>query len=71
MTPFVWVFKEVVLAIHDEQLAEHGGRDGFRDEGLVESALARPQNMANLDTCDDIARLAAAYYGEIRPLFSP
>ena len=64
MTPFIWVLKEVVLAIHDEQLAEHGGRDGFRDEGLVESALARPQNMVDFDACDDIAKLAAAYaYG--------
>ena len=64
MTPFIWVLKEVVQAIHGEQLAEHGGRDGFRDKGLVESALARPQNMADFDMCDDIARLAAAYaYG--------
>ena len=64
MTPFVWVLKEVVLAIQGEQLAEHGGRDGLRDKGLVESALARPQNMADFDTCNDIARLAAAYaYG--------
>ncbi len=64
MTPFVWVLKEVVLAIHGEQLAEHGGRDGLRDDGLVDSALARPQNMADFDACDHIARLAAAYaYG--------
>ncbi len=64
MTPFIWVLKEVVLAIHGEQLAEHGGQDGSRDEGLVESALARPQNMVDFDTCDDIAKLAAAYaYG--------
>ena len=38
----VWLSRELVLAIHDEQLAEHGGAAGVRDEGLLESALARP-----------------------------
>ena len=56
MTDFVWVLDEVVFALHNEQLAEHGGLPGIRDRGAVLSALARPQN--------DIARLAAAYaYG--------
>ena len=64
MSEFVWVATEVVFAVHDEQLAEHGGLPGFRDKGLVESALARPQNMAAYEGCDDIAKLAAAYaYG--------
>ncbi len=40
----VWVAMSAVLAIHDEQLAEHGGQAGLRDAGLLESALARPRN---------------------------
>ena len=44
MTEPTWVDLEVVLAIHDEQLAEHGGQAGVRDRGLLESAMARPQN---------------------------
>ena len=58
---------EVVLAVHDEQLAEHGGLSGIRDLGAVESALARPRNLASYNRCDDIAQLAAAYaYGIAR-----
>ena len=64
MTEFVWVLDEVVFALHDEQLAEHGGLAGIRDSGAVLSALARPRNLASYEACDDIARLAAAYaYG--------
>lgn len=64
MREFVWVLDEVVLAIHDEQLAVHGGLAGIRDRGAVESALARPRNLAAYEACDDVARLAAAYaYG--------
>jgi death-on-curing protein len=55
-----WVAQSVVLAIHDEQLAEHGSRPGLRDAGLLESALARPQNLAAYGD-PDIAALAAAY----------
>ena len=55
-----WVEKDVVLAIHDEQLAEHGGMKGLRDESLLLSALARPQNLAAYGT-PDIADLAASY----------
>jgi death-on-curing protein len=55
-----WVSEEVVLAIHDEQLAEHGGMAGLRDESLLLSALARPQNLAAYAT-PDIADLAASY----------
>ena len=46
MTPWRWVSQDVVYAIHDRQLAEHGGGDGVRDGGTVDSALARPQNLA-------------------------
>jgi death-on-curing protein len=44
MSEPVWIELEVALAIHDEQLAEHGGQAGVRDRGLLESALARPRN---------------------------
>ena len=55
-----WVSVDVVLAIHDEQLAEHGGIKGLRDESLLLSALARPQNLAAYGT-PDVADLAASY----------
>lgn len=61
MTNFVWVSKDVVLAVHDEQLAEHGGLGGVRDMGMLDSALARPQSMASYNNCDNPAKLAAAY----------
>jgi death-on-curing protein len=52
-----------VLAIHDEQVAEHGGGAGVRDEGLLESALSRPQNLFGYETAA-LPQLAAAYaYG--------
>ncbi len=61
-----WVGVDVTLAIHDRQLAEHGGLDGVRDRGAVESALARPQNLAAYGE-PDAADLAAAYaYGIAR-----
>jgi len=67
MRGFFWVLDEVVLAIHDEQLAAHGGLSGIRDRGAVESALARPRNLVAYEACDDLARLAAAYaYGITR-----
>lgn len=59
--PRVWVSREVVLAIHDEQLAEHGGGTGLRDPGLLESALARPPNLEAYRPEADLAALAAAY----------
>ena len=67
MSKIAWVLDEVVLAVHDEQLADHGGASGIRDLGAVESALARPRNLAAYEACDDLARLAAAYaYGVVR-----
>lgn len=56
----VWVQIEVALAVHDRQLAEHGGGTGVRDAGLLVSALARPQNQWACGV-DDICALAAAY----------
>jgi len=57
---WVWVVPDVVQAIHDRQLAEHGGGDGLRDAGLLSSALARPENAAAYGA-PDAADLAAAY----------
>ena len=65
MTDFVCVLDEVVFALHDEQLAEHGRLSGIRDPGAVRSALARPRNLAGNEGCDDVARLAAAYAYDI------
>lgn len=55
-----WIDKRVLLLLHDESLAEHGGLPGVRDEGLLESALARPKNLAAYGH-PDLADLAAAY----------
>ena len=61
MTPD-WITVGVALAIHDAQIAEHGGAPGVRDLALLESALARPQNLAAYGKGEpDIARLAAVY----------
>jgi death on curing protein len=61
-----WLSKRVVLAIHAEQIAEHGGAPGLRDESLLDSALARPQNLAAYGQ-PDAADLAAAYaFGIVR-----
>lgn len=61
MTEPAWITKAVILAVHDEQLAEHGGGEGTRDEGLLDSALARPQNRYGYDRDADLFALAAAY----------
>jgi death on curing protein len=58
---WVWVPDNVVLAIHEAQLAEHGGIAGIRDEGLLSSALARPLNLDAYGEKPDAASLAAAY----------
>ena len=61
-----WLPREVLIAVHEEQLAEHGGAVGLRDEGLFDSALARSQQLANYGE-PDAADLAAAYaFGLLR-----
>ncbi|MDP2770997.1 MAG: type II toxin-antitoxin system death-on-curing family toxin [Giesbergeria sp.] len=60
MSTWVWIQREVIVAIHEMQLAEHGGLDGVRDAGLLDSALGRPKNLALYGT-PDVAALAAAY----------
>ncbi|HZK80704.1 MAG TPA: type II toxin-antitoxin system death-on-curing family toxin [Humisphaera sp.] len=58
----IWISRELALAIHSRQLAEHGGADGVRDGGLLESALARPRNRFNYeDPTPTLAGLAASY----------
>lgn len=57
--PF-WVLRSVIEAIHDAQLAEHGGAAGLRDAGSLESALARPRNLHAYGETD-LCRRAAAY----------
>jgi death-on-curing protein len=58
-----WVDKRMLMLLHDESLAEHGGASGLRDEGLLDSALARPLNRALYggEPPPDVAELAAAY----------
>ena len=64
----IWIGKELALNIHDRQLAEHGGSPGVRDDNLLESALARPQQLyAYGDPLPDLADLAATLaYGIAR-----
>ncbi len=60
----VWIDVKALRLLHGESLAEFGGLPGMRDEGLLMSALARPQNLFAYEEVTDIPRLAAAYaYG--------
>ncbi|HZK99343.1 MAG TPA: type II toxin-antitoxin system death-on-curing family toxin [Caulobacteraceae bacterium] len=56
-----WITKVGIIALHDRSLALHGGASGLRDEGLLESALARPQNRHAYEGVDDISELAATH----------
>jgi death-on-curing protein len=59
-----WISKKALLLLHEESLSDFGGARGLRDEGLLESALARPQNAHAYNPAATIAELAAAYgYG--------
>lgn len=61
-----WLSLDIAFAVHDRQLAEHGGPTGVRDQGMLESALARPLNQWTYGE-DDLCALAAAYaYGIAR-----
>ena len=60
MSTWRWVAPAVLYAIHDRQLAEHGGQEGIRDLNAIESALARPQHLLAYGN-PDAAALAAAY----------
>ena len=59
-----WISKQALVLLHGESLATHGGREGMRDEGLLDSALMRPKNIlayADADNPPDAAALAASY----------
>jgi death-on-curing protein len=58
-----WLTKEGVLLLHDRSLALHGGASGLRDEGLLDSALARPLNRFAYEGVAEIVELAAVYAG--------
>ena len=60
MTP-QWISKKALLMLHEESLAEFGGARGLRDEGLLDSALARPENLQAYRPESTMAELAAAY----------
>ncbi|GAD24739.1 type II toxin-antitoxin system death-on-curing family toxin [Acidovorax sp. MR-S7] len=60
MSEWRWISREALFLLHDESLAEHGGAPGLRDEGLLDSALARPQHLVAYGS-PDLADLAAAY----------
>jgi death-on-curing protein len=57
----IWIDKRALLLLHRESLAQFGGASGLRDEGLLDSALARPANKHAYEGCTDVAVLAAAY----------
>ena len=59
-SPWIWLDLAVLRAAHEEQLLEHGGAPGTRDEGLLESAAARPRHLSAYGS-PDLADLAAAY----------
>ena len=63
---FKWISKKGVIAIHNEQIFQHGGLPGLRDEGLLDSALNRPENMWSYEKAS-LPKCAAAYaFGIIR-----
>jgi death on curing protein len=56
-----WLDRSILEALHADQILEHGGSIGIRDEGLLESALARPRQKWHYEPAADLATLAAAY----------
>jgi death on curing protein len=60
MSELIWIEADLVLAIHDRQLVEHGGATGLRDEALLNSALGRPLNQLAYESAD-VVELAAKY----------
>ncbi|MES2945928.1 MAG: type II toxin-antitoxin system death-on-curing family toxin [Pseudomonadota bacterium] len=63
MSQWRWIDRAVLIAVHEMQLAEHGGGAGLRDAGLLESALAKPLNLAAYGEPDACALAAAYGYG--------
>lgn len=56
-----WISKTLILAVHANQVREHGGSPGVRDKGLLESALSRPRNRFGYESGSDLCDLAASY----------
>ena len=66
MTEPIWINLRVIKAVHDRQINEHGGLPGLRDEGLLSSALSRPENSFHYsEPKPDVSELAAAYGFEL------
>lgn len=61
MSAPIWLRRETLQILHSASIAEHGGAEGLRDEGLFESALARPLNLHAYENVEDIPCLAASY----------
>lgn len=61
MTEPAWLVKSAVLAVHNMIIVRFGGSAGLRDEGLLDSALARPVNLFHYEQCSGLPRLAASY----------
>lgn len=61
MTEPEWIALPAIVKLHDHSIARHGGAPGLRDVGLLESALARPQNRFAYEGVDDVLELAATY----------
>ena len=66
MTPPVWVAREAILAVHDQLLAEFGGDSGIRDAGLLDSALARPENKFAYEAAPRFDLAAAYAFGIVK-----
>ena len=62
MKPPKWLRKDTIIAVHEKTLREQGGRHGMRDEGLLESALARPLNLFEYAESPSLFDLAAAFW---------
>jgi death-on-curing protein len=61
MTDPIWLSSDLIEAVHERQLIEHGGGTGVRDRGMLESALARPQQLHAYGEDVDVVALAASY----------
>lgn len=66
MTEPEWISADLALAVHEEQIAEHGGAEGVRDQSLLESALARPRHAWSYGTKDLCALAASLGHGLAR-----
>ena len=66
MSDWIWIASDVAAAVHERQLAEHGGPSGLRDPGALESALARPKNLAAYGDPDAASLAAANAFGIAR-----